>query len=244
MTDPARAPATPPTTTDEAAFFDVDGTLAKTTVVHYYAYFKRRRMPTFVGAIWQTCFLFKCLYFLLIDRIDRGWFNTRFYKSYRGLPEAQIKALAEDCYREMLLPRRFAQAVEEIANHKQAGRRIVLVTGSIDFLVAPLAAALGVDHVEAPRLATKQGRFTGHLEGPPLGADEKKRRTQVYAQRQGIDLARSYAYGDSTADLAMLEAVGHPHVVNPGKSLRKIATDRGWSIHDWTVKTQEGAAPK
>ncbi len=28
----------------------------------------------------------------------------------------------------------------------------------------------------------------------------------------------------------MLEAVGHPHAVNPDKDLRQIARDRGWPI--------------
>ena len=28
----------------------------------------------------------------------------------------------------------------------------------------------------------------------------------------------------------MLEAVGHPHAVNPDKDLRRIARDRGWPI--------------
>ncbi len=28
----------------------------------------------------------------------------------------------------------------------------------------------------------------------------------------------------------MLEAVGHPHAVNPDKELRRIAADRGWPI--------------
>ena len=28
----------------------------------------------------------------------------------------------------------------------------------------------------------------------------------------------------------MLEAVGHPHAVNPDKELRRIAGDRGWPV--------------
>jgi hypothetical protein len=28
----------------------------------------------------------------------------------------------------------------------------------------------------------------------------------------------------------MLEAVGHPHAVNPDKELRRVAVDRGWPI--------------
>ena len=28
----------------------------------------------------------------------------------------------------------------------------------------------------------------------------------------------------------MLEAVGHPHAVNPDKDLRRVAKDRGWPV--------------
>jgi hypothetical protein len=31
-------------------------------------------------------------------------------------------------------------------------------------------------------------------------------------------------------DLPMLEAVGHPHVVNPDRELRRVARERGWPV--------------
>ena len=48
------------------------------------------------------------------------------------------------------------------------------------------------------------------------------------AERAGIDLATSTAYSDSATDLPMLEAVGHPVVVNPDRALAKLARERGW----------------
>ena len=50
------------------------------------------------------------------------------------------------------------------------------------------------------------------------------------AAAQGYNLAESYAYSDSITDLPMLEAVGHPVVVNPDRALRKEAIARGWPI--------------
>ena len=54
------------------------------------------------------------------------------------------------------------------------------------------------------------------------------------AEREGYDLDVSYAYSDSSTDLPMLEAVGHPFAVNPDKSLRKAAAERGWPVLDFT----------
>jgi hypothetical protein len=50
------------------------------------------------------------------------------------------------------------------------------------------------------------------------------------AAAEDIDLEVSYAYSDSITDLPMLEAVGHPVVVNPDSALRAIAEERGWEI--------------
>ena len=105
-----------------AAFFDVDGTLIQSTIVHYYAYFRRRRMSPLTARFWYAAFLVKCLYFLVVDRIDRSRFNTLFYRSYAGLPADQTKAAADGCYREVIAPRWFGQAAECVDEHRRADR--------------------------------------------------------------------------------------------------------------------------
>jgi len=50
------------------------------------------------------------------------------------------------------------------------------------------------------------------------------------AEREGYDLATSYAYSDSITDVPMLEAVGHAVVVNPDRTLRRLAVERGWEV--------------
>ena len=53
------------------------------------------------------------------------------------------------------------------------------------------------------------------------------------AEERGYDLAECYAYSDSSTDLPMLEAVGHPVAVNPDSSLRATALGRDWPIRDF-----------
>ena len=50
------------------------------------------------------------------------------------------------------------------------------------------------------------------------------------AERDGIDLAESYAYSDSATDIPMLECVGHPVAVNPDRELAKRARAEGWEV--------------
>jgi HAD superfamily hydrolase (TIGR01490 family) len=221
--------------TREAAFFDVDGTLCDTTIVHYYRYFMLRRLSPLAGRLWYSTFLMKCVYYLLLDKLDRQRLNVVFYRNYAGLPVAEIKAQAADCHQHVVRPRRFSQAPDCIEEHRRAGRAIVLVTGSLDFIIQPLAAEMGADAVIAARLVESNGCFTGELVGPPIGAQEKARRMRDFAAERGIDLSRSHAYGDSMADLPMLETVGFPHAVNPDRGLSATAKKRGWPTHHWTI---------
>ena len=50
------------------------------------------------------------------------------------------------------------------------------------------------------------------------------------AKDRDYDLGSSYAYSDSVSDVPLLEAVGHPTVVNPDRGLRRVAADRGWQV--------------
>lgn len=225
-----------------AAFFDVDGTIVDSTIVHYYAWFRRRRMAAPVGKAWYGLFLVKCLYYLVLDRINRSRMNTVFYRSYRGLSADTLRREADELYEEFIAPRQFPAVKRIIEEHRNAGRRIVLVTGSLDFIMQPLARRLGVDHVVAPGLVESNGRFTGELTVPPIGGQEKARRLKAFADESGIDLAASYAFGDSIADLPMLESVGQPQAVNPDRALLAVARQRAWPVHRWTAKGERRSA--
>ncbi|MBI3834237.1 MAG: HAD family hydrolase [Planctomycetes bacterium] len=220
-----------------AVFFDVDGTIVDATIAHYLRYFMLRHLPAWRRPLWDVSFMARCLYYMAIDRIDRSRFNRLFYRNYAGLPAREIIALAEDCDRKIAFPRTFDQSISCIREHQAARRRIVLVSGSLDFIVRPIADRLHADHVEAASLIERNGFFTGELAGAVVGSEEKARRIREYARTEGIDLAQSHAYGDSIADLPMLEAVGFPHAVNPDRKLRRQALSRDWPIHQWTLST-------
>lgn len=224
----------------QVAFFDVDGTLCDTTIAHYFRYFMFARMTPWRRRVWYPWFLVKCGYYLLLDKIDRGRLNVVFYRNYAGLPVAEIKARAEACEREVVGSRWYEDAGTCVAEHRAAGRDVVLVTGSLDFIVESLARRIRAADVLAAKLVEVDGRFTGALDGPALGGAQKARLMREYAERSGVDLAMSHAYGDSFADVPMLEAVGFPHAVNPDAKLAALAARRGWAVHRWAAA---GAKP-
>ena len=222
-----------PNTQKTVAFFDVDGTLLKSTIVHCYIWMRSLQMPFFFKHLWLIGFLPKIVYYLILDSISRTRFNAVFYRNYRGLEVTEMKALSTEMFETYIRPKIFSEAVSQIQEHKEQGTAVVLVTGSLDFVVQPISDYLAADAVLAPQLREQDGQFTGELTTAPLIGEAKAEAMRNYAEQHDISLEESYAYGDSQSDLPMLECVGNPIVVNPGKALREKALKSGWELHEW-----------
>ena len=93
--------------------------------------------------------------------------------------------------------------------------------------------------VLATRLEEAAGSWTGRIAGKPMFGEEKARSVRKFAAERGIDLARSYGYGDSVQDRWMLAAVGRPTAVNAGEGLRTIARLYGWPEMEWKERNSE-----
>ncbi|MBF2048138.1 MAG: HAD family hydrolase [Leptolyngbya sp. IPPAS B-1204] len=215
-----------------AAFFDVDGTLLKANIVHHYLYLAKQDRSLWQQGLTTARLLSLVPFYLWLDRISRDAFNQVFYQNYDGLSVEQCFALGQRYFQQKLRSGLFPAALQQIAEHKSQGAKIVLVTGSVDCIIAPLAEFLGASSLTT-QLQVCNGYYTGNLQGEPVAEQEKARLIRQFAASQGIDLQRSYAYGDSIADLPMLQAIGHPVAVNPDVALSRIATQAGWPIKQW-----------
>jgi phosphoserine phosphatase len=133
-----------------------------------------------------------------------------------------------------------AEAIDVIEEHRAAGRAIVIISASGSDVVEPIAMRVGADFVVASQLTTRDGRYTGGISFYAYGAAKAEAMREL-AESQSWDLATCFAYSDSSTDLPMLEAVGHPHVVNPDSLLRTTAEQRHWPVHKWhrTVSLRE-----
>jgi phosphoserine phosphatase len=100
-------------------------------------------------------------------------------------------------------------------------------------MVEPLATYLKIEEVVAGRLERAGDTFTGRMLEPYPYREGKRLAAERLAAARGLDLGASFMYGDSPGDLLILEAVGHPRIVNPIRGMRRIAKKRGWPILDW-----------
>ena len=229
----------------KAAFFDLDGTLCASNIVSQYVVAKLANMPAWLKALWVPFYACKCLVYLIVDKFSRTAFNNMFFGDFAGMDASgEAKdAMATLVYDRYTAPRVFPAAVEAIAALKREGYDVVLVTGSVDFVVEPLAKELGASRVIANVLEEESGKFTGRLVGPAVADDEKRVRIEAFAEEAGYDLAGCAAYGDSYSDLPMLSCVGEPRVVSPSNSLRVKAQDEGWPVLEWGVETAGEGTP-
>jgi HAD superfamily hydrolase (TIGR01490 family) len=165
-------------------------------------------------------------------------FENKFYLC--GLRESLAGGWESERAPESL--RYFAAGVERIAWHHAQGHRVFLVTGTLGPLARAAASRLpGFVEAHATELEARAGRWTGRLDGEHLRGEAKARALRRLAARHDLDLAESYAYGNSLADLPMIETVGHPVAVNPEVGLERIACSEGevrnrrLASRDWRV---------
>jgi len=152
------------------AFFDVDNTLIPGVAIEvkFFRYLLRRG---FVGMRESA----QSAWHLLRHMPPMSLHPLRERKLYlAGKYPAMIEPLAEEFVRAEICPRISHDGLAVLEKHQQAGHRVVLVTGSLDFLIAPLATMLNVPTVLAATPERIASQYTGHVL-PPLPYGEGKR---------------------------------------------------------------------
>ena len=213
-----------------AAFYDLEGTLVSTNLVHTLGFYARNQQGLLRSLRKTATTVLSIPLFAATDQYSRKVFNDLFFKRYRGETEDRLRFFADELFETVLKPAVFPGAFELIEKSRSLGLRQVVVTGALDFSVAPLMEYLGVDDFVANRLEFVNGVATGRLLPPVLASATKASWIRTYAERHDINLSDSYAYSDSMSDLPMLSIVGHPAAVNPDMRLRQTALHHDWPI--------------
>jgi HAD superfamily hydrolase (TIGR01490 family) len=218
--------------TNSAAFYDVDGTLIRTNIVHSFAYYAARQPSLAESMKGTVATALSVPLFLVADKVSRKWFNELFYRRYEGISEDRLIVLAEELFEDVIKPAIYPGARDLIEESRRAGCRQVLVSGALDFTLRPLAEYLEVDDFIANRLEFFDGYATGKLAKPFVAGATKAQIIRDYAVKHEIDLSASYAYSDSYSDYPMLAVCGRPTAVNADFRLRSVARSYDWPVID------------
>ncbi len=213
-----------------AAFYDLDGTLISTNLVHTFGFYARNDQGILRSLGRTAATLLGIPLFLATDVYSRKVFNDFFFKWYRNQSEDRLRFLSQDLFDEVIKPSIYPGTMELLDKSRSLALRQVVVTGALDISIQPLLRHLGIEEYVANRLEFVDDVATGRLVPPVMASATKASWIRTYAERESISLSDCFCYADSMSDLPMLSIVGHPTATNPDLRLRSTALRHDWPI--------------
>lgn len=148
-----------------------------------------------------------------------------YISSLRGLNKKQLDFITEQVIH-LKGEQVYSYVRDRISFHKENGHKIFFISGSPDFLVEKMAEKYGVtEFIGTTYMVDAKGCFTGEIK-PMWDSENKNRAIDQLIDKYDIDVAQSYAYGDTNGDLSMLRRIGNPVAINPNYELiHQLKTD-------------------
>lgn len=215
-----------------ASYFDVDGTLVSTNLVHPTMFYLLNQATPIATLRQIGKALLRAPSMAAAELVDRRMFNELLFASYEGMSEDRLVLLADEVFEKVMKPSLYRSALGLIQKSRDAGHEIVLVSGALDVILRLVADHIGGATIIGNRLEMKSGIATGKLLKPVIAGPEKARVVREHARAAGHDLDDCFAFSDSYSDIPMLSVVGHPAAVNPDKRLQLLAKAYSWPTFD------------
>lgn len=197
-----------------AVFFDLDGTLTKTNIYQALIqhYLKKHFSPIHVARLIHLSFE-KYL-------VKHGYFYQSAIRLLRGLDERILFEGARQLLQNNLHRFFYRDMLNLVELHRKEGNMLFIITEEPQEIADIVSQVLGIPafgtHIEK-----KDHVFTGVIEGHIMKEEWKREKMIELSHAHALDLSKSYAYGNSWVDYAMLRMVGHPCLVRPRRSLAK-----------------------
>ena len=210
-----------------AAFFDIDGTIARESLM--IEHFKRlMKYEILDESVWVDDV--KQLYMEYVNRYGAydayiEALSEKYRSDLRGFDIRYNKFIAEQSIKKVF-ERVYVFSRNQLEFHKANGHLIFFISGSPDFLVKEMAEKYDVTEFRATKyLFDENGKFTGEIV-PMWHSEGKDEVCNEIIEKYNIDVEKSYAYGDTTGDLSMLRRFGNAYTINPSnKLLQRIKND-------------------
>lgn len=211
-----------------AALFDLDRTLLDTSSGQLYARYLYRH-----GQMSRRE-LARVAWWGLLSNLGLLKMETlipRLLADAAGDDEQEMRQLCDRWFAEDVVPHLTERGQQRVAEHREQGHVVAIVSASTQYVVRPMAAYLGIgEQYVCTRLESEDGKLTGEVTPPVCYGAGKIVWAERFAAEGGVDLEASYFYSDSISDRPLLERVGQPVAVNPDPRLRRLARRQGWPI--------------
>lgn len=207
----------------EVAFLDIDGTLVPRSLEQWFVAFLFRRgllrpAPTAAN------------YCRVVGKGQaRSWFDLKL-RYLAGVPLATVREWAAECWETVVEKRIFRGMTALVAGFRERGVRLVLLSGTPNFLAEPLASYLSIRECLCAEPAVVEGVLTGGLVRPHPRGRRKVEAAMAWLAEHRLSPTQACAVGDHWDDRFLLSFVGFPVAVAPGPRLSLLASRREWVV--------------
>lgn len=142
-----------------------------------------------------------------------------------------LNDVRSDYIEEIIKPMVLKKAVDLVSQHKEAGDSLLIITATNSFITKPIGELFGIENLIGTDPEERLGEFTGNVKGTPSFKEGKVTRLFDWLDARDFkltDFEKTFFYSDSHNDLALLEVVTNPVVVNGDKILLEKAQEKNW----------------
>ena len=144
-----------------------------------------------------------------------------------------LNDVRSDYIDEIIKPMVLKKAVDLVSQHKEVGDSLLIITATNSFITKPIGELFGIENLIGTDPEEHLGEFTGKVKGIPSFKEGKVTRLFDWLDARDFkltDFEKTFFYSDSHNDLALLEVVTNPVVVNGDKILLEKAQEKNWPI--------------
>jgi HAD superfamily hydrolase (TIGR01490 family) len=220
----------------DLAVYDMDRTVTRhATYTPFLLHCAVRRAP------WRLLFLPLVLVSMLayvVRLIDRARLKEINHRLLLGgkIHARDLKPLVESFADRQVAQNIRPGARRAIARDHSEGRRLVLATASYRLYANAIAERLGFDDVIGTgSIIGLDERVHAKIAGENCYGPAKLRMIADWLEASGLKGNDGHVrfYSDHVSDAPAFEWSDEPIAVNPHGKLRRLATERGWTIEDW-----------
>lgn len=144
----------------------------------------------------------------------------------KGVHISTVEGQTRDLVNEQL--QHFFPFVNELFESLRPSHNIYFTTGEPQFVAEAVNKIFSVDGYLSTEFEVDNEIFTGGIQA--FLASKNDKQLAVSKLGSSHNFSNSFAFGDSEADIEMLESVEHAFPINPSPGLREVATIKGWEI--------------
>jgi HAD superfamily hydrolase (TIGR01490 family) len=209
------------------AFFDLDNTLLDGANANIYAV----RMVK--EGYMKRSMLLQLLKYTILYKMNRLPRRKVYILALDVMGQYTVTQMIEFMDRNFeshIIPKLYQGGVDIVREHREKGHNTVIATAAGEYIAERVRVQLGADDIIASHTPIDGDHMTAEKLGPMAFMEEKLQMALEYCRQKGADPADCWFYSDSASDLPLLEAVGHPVMVNPQLKLRHETRGRGWPV--------------